>query len=66
MFDLSFVPDGMTFDDEPRFAFLFLTSWSLLTLIYSDEATDDSAVPYKGLEFVTDVRSASRTPLAGH
>ena len=61
VFDLSFVPDGMTFDDEPRFASLSLISWSLLTLTYSDEATDDSAVPYKGLDFVTDVRSASRT-----
>ena len=62
VFDLSFVPDDMAFDDEPRFVSPLLTSNPLLTHVCSDEATDDLAVPYKGLEFVTDVRLLTRAP----
>jgi len=55
VFDISFVPEDMTFDDEPR-----LVEHSYLCtdsdLFFRDEATEETANEnYKALEFVTDV-----------
>ena len=56
VFDLSFVPDEMTFDDEFRYAaFIYILAAGGLTRRFSDEATEDVNAPYKPVEFVTDV-----------
>jgi hypothetical protein len=54
VFDLSYVPDGMSFDDEPRHApSSHLAAHALNNP--RDEANGEAAT-YKGLDFVTDVR----------
>lgn len=58
VFDLSFVPDDMVFDDEYRYA--SASRRSLEANLCRDEATEqDLNSNYKGLEFVTDVSGYS-------
>jgi len=57
VFDLSFVPDDMSFDDECRYALCIVFGWVVSHLLWSrDEASDDPSINYKGIDFVTDVR----------
>lgn len=58
VFDLSFVPDEMTFDDEFR-CVPAIPSYEPAHFSpgYRDEATEDINAPYKPLDFTTDVCS---------
>lgn len=56
VFDLSFVPDGMTFDEDPRYGEVLPGSMSHHSFTSRDEADDTSIGNYKGLDFSTDVR----------
>ena len=58
IFDMSFIPDDMEFDGEPRYG--PLTQFTDSTdLCYRDEANDDgNSASYKPIDFVTDVRIA--------
>ena len=58
MFDMSFIPDEMVFDDDFRYVDDFLADSFIVPIVSgSDEATAaDMSTPYKGLDFATDVR----------
>lgn len=56
VFDLSYVPDDMTFGSECRYSGVTHSKCRILMLwCVRDEATDDSNPAYKGIDFVTDV-----------
>lgn len=58
VFDLSFVPDDMTFDDECRWGLSdHVLCFYISLYIFRDEATDDPDTNFKGVDFVTDVRT---------
>lgn len=69
VFDISFVPDDMTFDDEFRYVALLYKLLSSLNLIphrYRDEATpatETAGASYKGLDFSTDALRHSKVSL---
>jgi len=59
VFDLSFVPDDMAFDDAYRYILMYSFQVYLL-MGYRDEATADPNAAFKAVDFVTDVSNPSQ------
>jgi hypothetical protein len=62
VFDLSFVPDDMSFDDDPRLVQPFV-NYRFSSHDSRDETAEDQLSGYKGIDFVTTVRKYSSSVL---
>lgn len=55
VFDMSFVPDDMTFDQEFRYVLRFFYTSAKVDPVRRDEASEEINAPFKPLDFTTDV-----------